>query len=76
MNFVTIVTDYAFICKEIPAVSAHYQAATHVPASLTIDDDKGTLTTRGLVLGEIRESVEPFIDSLTRAWEDSTKFML
>ena len=76
MDFVTIITDYAFICKEIPAVPAHYQASTRVPASLTIDDDKETLTTRGLVLGEIRESVEPFIGSLTRAWEDSTKFML
>ena len=76
MDFVIIITDYAFICKEIPAVPAHYQAATHVPASLAIDDDKETLTTRGIILGAIRESVEPFIGSLTKAWEDSTKFML
>lgn len=55
---------------------AHYQAATHVPASLIIDDDKETLTTRGIILGGIRESVEPFNNSLARAWEDSTKFML
>ena len=76
MDFVTIITDYAFICKEIPAAPAHYQAATNAPAGLAIDDDKKTLTTRGIILGMIRESVEPFIDSLDRAWEDSIKFML
>ena len=76
MDFVTIYTDYAIICKEIPAAPAHYQAATNAPVSLAIDDEKKTLTTRGIILGTIRESVEPFIDSLDTAWEDSTKFML
>lgn len=77
MDFVTIITDYAFVCKEVPAVPAHYQAATNAPDSLVVvDDDKETLTTRGIILGVIRESDEPFIDSLDRAWEDSTKFML
>lgn len=66
-----------FICKEIPAVPAHYQAATNAPGSLVVvNDNKETLTTRGIILGVIRQSVEPFIDSLDRAWEDSTKFML
>ena len=72
----TIITDYTFIFKEIPAVPAHYQTAIHMPTSLAIDNNKETLTTRGIILGAIRESVDPFIGSLTNAWEDSTKSML
>ena len=77
MDCATIMTDYAFIGKEVPIMPAHYRAAANVPASLAIiDDDKETLTTRGIILGGIQESVEPFIDSLVGAWEDSTKFTL
>ena len=55
---------------------AHYQAATSAPADLATDDSKETLTIGSIILGMIRESVEPFIKSLDGTWEDSTKFML
>ena len=76
LDYMTIITEYAFIFKKIPAVPAHYQAGTNAPASLAIDDDRKTLTRRGIILGMIQESAVPFIDNLDRVWEDSTRFML